>query len=140
MLIMAMQFIVDTLIDYQFKYMAKASFHGDALTAFLGRFYGRYLNIAELILQFFFTTAIVKRIGVGGTLQVMPLSLAAASLFTMAPPSVFSASLACLVEASTRYTLPRRGNELSSIPLPLEFGNRSKAVISLSTTAAAPRH
>lgn len=137
MLIMAMQFIVDTLIDYQFKYMAKASFHGDALTAFLGRFYGRYLNITELVLQFFFTTAIVKRLGVGGTLQVMPLSLAAASLFTMASPSVISASLARLVEASTRYTLARTGNELFYMPLPLELRNRIKAFIDIFMDRAA---
>jgi ATP/ADP translocase len=137
MLIMTMQFIVDTLIDYQFKYMAKASFHGDALTAFLGRFYGRYLNGAELILQLFFTTAIVKRLGVGGTLQVMPLSLAAASLFTMASPSVISASLARLVEASTRYTLARTGNELFYMPLPLELRNRIKAFIDIFMDRAA---
>ena len=137
MLIMTMQFIVDTLIDYQFKYMAKASFHGDALTAFLGRFYGRYLNGAELILQFFFTTAIVKRLGVGGTLQVMPLSLAAASLFTMASPSAISASLARLVEASTRYTLARTGNELFYMPLPLELRNRIKAFIDIFMDRAA---
>ena len=137
MLIMAMQFIVDTLIDYQFKYMAKASFHGDALTAFLGRFYGRYLNISELVLQFFFTTAIVKRIGVGGTLQVMPVSLAAASMFTFASPSVISASLARLVEASTRYTLARTGNELFYMPLPIEMRNRIKAFIDIFMDRAA---
>jgi ATP/ADP translocase len=137
MLIMAMQFIVDTLIDYQFKYMAKASFHGDALTAFLGRFYGRYLNISELVLQFFFTTAIVKRIGVGGTLQVMPVSLGLASIFTFASPSVISASLARLVEASTRYTLARTGNELFYMPLPLELRNRVKAFIDIFMDRAA---
>ena len=137
MMIMAMQFIVDTLIDYQFKYMAKVSFHGDALTAFLGRFYGRYLNISELVLQFFFTTAIVKRLGVGGTLQVMPVSLAAASIFTFASPSVISASLARLVEASTRYTLARTGNELFYMPLPLELRNRIKAFIDIFMDRAA---
>ena len=137
MLIMAMQFIVDTLIDYQFKYMAKASFSGDALTAFLGRFYGRYLNISEIVLQFFFTTAIVKRIGVGGTLQVMPVSLGLASIFTFASPSVISASLARLVEASTRYTLARTGNELFYMPLPLELRNRVKAFIDIFMDRAA---
>jgi len=137
MLIMAMQFIVDTLIDYQFKYMAKAAFHGDALTAFFGRFYGRYLNITELVLQFFFTTLIVKRLGIGGTLQVMPVSLAAASMFTFASPSVISASLARLVEASTRYTLARTGNELFYMPLPLELRNRIKAFIDIFMDRAA---
>lgn len=137
MLIMLMQFMVDTLIDYQFKYMAKAAFRGDALTAFLGRFYGRYLNITELVLQFFFTSAIVKRLGVGGTMQIMPVSLAAASLVTYASPTVVTASLARLVEASTRYTLARTGNELFYMPLPLEMRNRIKAFVDVFMDRAA---
>lgn len=135
--LMTMQFIVDTLIDYQFKYMAKQAYHGDALTAFLGRFYGRYLNITEIALQLFFTTAVVRRLGVGGTLQVMPVSLAAASVFTFVSPSVFSASLARLVEASTRYTLSRTGTELFYMPLPLELRNRIKAFIDIFVDRAA---
>jgi ATP/ADP translocase/HEAT repeat protein len=137
MFIMAMQFMVDTLIDYQFKYMAKQAYKGDALTAFLGRFYGRYLNITELVLQFFFTTAIVRRLGVGGTMQIMPISLAAASLFTFSAPSVLSASLARLVEASTRYTLARTGNELFYMPLPIEIRNRIKAFVDIFMDRAA---
>jgi len=137
MLIMMMQFMVDTFIDYQFKSMAKAAFHGDALTAFLGRFYGRYLNITELVLQFFFTTAIVKRLGVGGTMQVMPISLGIASLVTYASPTVVTASLARLVEASTRYTLARTGNELFYMPLPLEMRNRIKAFVDVFMDRAA---
>jgi len=137
MLIMTMQFMVDTLIDYQFKYMAKAAFHGDLLTAFLGRFYGRYLNITELVLQFFFTTAIVRRLGVGGTMQIMPISLGVASLFTFAAPSVATASSARLVEASTRYTLARTGNELFYMPLPLEMRNRIKAFVDVFMDRAA---
>ena len=137
MFIMMMQFMVDTLIDYQFKYMAKQAYKGDALTAFFGRFYGRYLNITELVLQFFFTTAIVRRLGVGGTMQIMPISLAAASLFTFASPSVLSASLARLVEASTRYTLARTGNELFYMPLPIEIRNRIKAFVDIFMDRAA---
>ncbi len=135
--IMTMQFMVDTLIDYQFKYMAKAAFRGDALTAFFGRFYGRYLNVTEIVLQLFFTTFVLKRIGVGGTLQVMPVSLAAASVFTFASPSVLSASLARLTEASTRYTLARTANELFYMPLPLELRNRIKAFVDIFVDRAA---
>jgi HEAT repeat protein len=137
MLIMMMQFTLDTFIDYQFKYMAKAAFHGDALTAFLGRFYGRYLNITELVLQLFFTAAVVKRLGVGGTMQVMPISLGIASLATFAAPTVMTASLARLIEASTRYTLARTGNELFYMPLPLEMRNRIKAFVDIFMDRAA---
>src|SRR5262249_7266543 len=107
------------------------------LTAFLGRFYGRYLNITELVLQFFFTTAIVKRLGVGGTLQVMPVSIAAASIFTFLSPSAISASFARLTEASTRYTLARTGNELFYMPLTPDLRNRVKAFIDIFMDRAA---
>lgn len=135
--IMAMQFIVDTLIDYQFKAMAKATYRGDALTAFFGRFQGLYLNVTELILQLLFTTAVVKRIGVGGTMQVMPVSLAVASMFTVGIPSLLTASIARLTEASTRYTLARTANELFYMPLPLEMRNRVKAFIDIFMDRAA---
>jgi ATP/ADP translocase len=137
MLIMMAQFMVDTFIDYQFKYMAKATYHGDALTAFLGRFYGRYLNITELVLQFFFTALVVKRLGVGGTMQIMPISLGIASVVTYATPSSLTTSIARLTEASTRYTLARTGNELFYMPLPLEVRNRIKGFVDIFMDRAA---
>lgn len=127
--IMTLQFIVDTTIDFQFNAMAKKAFRGDQLTAFLGNFYGPYLSVLTVILQLFFTTLIVRRIGVGGTLQIMPVTVALSSLSVYFAPNVYSAGAVRLAEASTRYTVNRTGLELLYLPLPAALKNRTKAFI-----------
>lgn len=128
--IMTLQFIVDVTIEYQFNVMAKQTFKGDHLTAFLGNFYGPYLSILTIGLQLFLTTAIVRRIGVGGTLQIMPATVTLTSLaIYVAPPSVYATGAVRLTEAATRYTLNRTGMELLYLPLPADLKNRTKAFI-----------
>src|SRR5258708_16491502 len=71
--------------------MAKHRFRGDQLTAFFGGFYV-YLNLISLVLQLFFTAWVVRRVGVGGTLQIMPVSITVASLVAAAVPRLGSAA------------------------------------------------
>jgi ATP:ADP antiporter, AAA family len=129
--IMVMIFIVDSLVDFQFQAMAKSAFKGDRLTAFQGRFYGTYLNLTEFVFQFLLTTLFIGRFGVGGTLQVMPVAILISSLGTAFFPSVTTATVARLTEASTRYTLNNTGLQLLYMPLPLELRNRVKAFIDI---------
>lgn len=127
--IMTLTFIVDVMIEYQFNVMAKQRFRGDELTAFLGNFYGPYLSILTVVLQLFLTSFIVSRIGVGGTLQIMPVTVCLASLTIFFAPSVYSAGAVRLTEAATRYTLNRTAMELLYLPLPADLKNRTKAFI-----------
>ena len=129
--IMVMIFIVDSLVDFQFKAMAQNLYEGDELTAYMGRFMGTYLNLTEFIFQFFLTGLIVGRFGVGGTMQVMPIAVALASLGTALMPTATMASIARVTEASTRYSLNRTGLELLYMPLSMELRNRVKAFIDI---------
>ena len=63
--IMTVTYLVDVMVEFQFQYMAKEAYHGDHLTAFFGSFYGLWLNMTELVFQFFLTTAVIGRFGVG---------------------------------------------------------------------------
>ncbi len=129
--ILVVTYLVDTLVEYQFQAMARVGHTGDQLTAFFGQFYGLYLNLTEFVFQLFLTAAIVRRFGVGGTLQISPWSVALSSIATVVAPGVVSASAVRLTEASTRYTLNRTGMELLYMPLPLELRNRIKAFIDI---------
>ena len=84
--IMVTMYLVDTLVEYQFQVSAKSGYTGDELTAFFGRFYGFYLNITEFVFQLFVTAWVVRRFGVGGTLQVAPVSIILSSLGYRARP------------------------------------------------------
>lgn len=128
--IIALTYIVDVVVEYQFSVMAKLRYPDKAdLTAFFGYFYGLYLNLITFVLQFFLTALVVGRFGVGGTLQIMPVTIAVASIGTYVSPGILSTACARLTEAATRYTFNRTGMELLYLPLPVDMKNRCKAFI-----------
>ena len=128
---MVVMYLVDTLVEYQFQVMAKGAYRGDNLTAFFGQFYGLWLNGIEFIFQLFLTGLVVRWFGVGATLQISPVAVAASSVAILAAPGVAAASAVRLTEASTRYTLSKTGMELLYMPLPLALRNRIKAFIDI---------
>jgi ATP/ADP translocase len=111
-------YVVDTLVEYQLQYVAGQAYHGDKLTAFFGQFYGLYLNGIEAVFQLFLTAAVVRRFGVGYTLQIAPVTVGLSSLATVFAPGVVSGSIVRLTEASTRYTLNRTGMSCSTCRCP----------------------
>ncbi len=130
--IITVTFIVDVTIDYQFNAMAKLAYHDkNQLTAFLGNFYGIYLNLVNFVLQFFLTAAVVRWFGVGGTLQIMPVTMSVTALATFFLPGVGPSAALRLTEAATRYTLNRTGMELLYVPLPADLKNRTKAFVDI---------
>ncbi len=129
--IMVVMYVVDTMVEYQFQVTARVSHSGADLAAFFGQFYGLYLNLAEFVFQLFLTASIVRRFGVGGTLQIAPASILLSSIATVFSPGVTAAGAVRLTEASTRYTLNRTGMELLYMPLPQELRNRMKAFIDI---------
>ena len=76
--IMVITFVIDVMVEFQFNAQAKMAYKGnkDQLTAFLGSFYGLWLNLITFVLQFFITSFVVSHFGVGGTLQIMPITIA----------------------------------------------------------------
>lgn len=128
---MAVIFIVDVLVNFQFQVMAKRTYRGDDLTVFLGSFYGIWLSLTELVVQLLITSAVVSRFGVGGTLQIMPVSIMLASISTVLAPVIYSTSAVRLTESVSRYTLNKTGMELLYMPLPRELRNRIKAFIDI---------
>jgi ATP:ADP antiporter, AAA family len=128
--ILLLTFIVDELVDFPFQAMAKRTYRGDQLTAFFGGF-NVYLNLVSLVLQLFFTAWVVERIGVGGTIQIMPVSITVASLASALMPGLATAVIARFSEAMNRYTFNRTGMELLYLPLPADLKNRTKAFVDI---------
>ncbi len=128
-------YVVDVMVEYQFSAMAKEAYASDPtgkqLTAFLGNFYGLWLNLITFFLQLFLTSFVASRFGVGGTLQIMPVTLFIASVVTYLSPSVLTTAGARLAEAATRYSFNRTGMELLYLPLPVELRNRVKAFLDI---------
>ena len=131
--IILLTYIVDVMVEYQFNAAAKLHFEDNArqLTAFLGNFYGIWLNLATFVLQFFLTAFVVTHFGVGGALQIMPAAISVASAATFLSPGVSSTGAMRLSEAATRYTFNKTGMELLYLPLPTDLKNRTKAFVDI---------
>ncbi len=129
--IILLMLTINSFVDYQFSAMAKVAHKGDALTAFLGS-YNTWLTIIEFIMQFFLTSITLSAIGVGGTLQVMPVTMASAAVLVMAVPTLLTTVVARLAEAVSRYTLNKTGLELLYLPLPTDLRSRTKAFVDIS--------
>ena len=124
--------VVDVIVEFQFQSILKQKYETErAITAFIALYTGTYLNVINFVFQFFLTAVVVRLFGVGGTLQIMPATIAAVSAAAVAAPGVVSTTTARLAEATTRYTLNRTGMELLYLPLPLELRNRTKAFIDI---------
>jgi len=129
--IITLTFIVGVLVEFQFQAMASLRYKGDQLAAFFGTFQGIYQNLVSIPLQFLATAAVVQRLGVGGTLRIMPTSLATASVGIIAMPGLATTMLAELTESAARYTVNRTGMELLYLPLPADLRNRTKAFVDI---------
>jgi AAA family ATP:ADP antiporter len=129
--IILVMFVVDETTDYQFNYMAHARYSGrDALTAFIATFY-LYMSVVSFCLQFFLTGWVVRRIGVGGTLKVAPVSMALLSTVGTIVPGLGSAVLTKFWESLNRYTINKTAMELLYLPLPADLRNRTKAFMDI---------
>jgi ATP:ADP antiporter, AAA family len=71
-----------TLIDFQFKAGAQATYSADALPGFFGNFYA-VSNIVVLVVQLFLMTWILRRGGLMVSLSLLPVSLLATSLVSL---------------------------------------------------------
>ncbi len=127
--IISITFLVEVLVEFQFSKAAKEAHRGEELTAYLGTFNGVYLSGTTFVLQFFFTTLVVARLGVGRTLMVAPASVGIAAAGVLAVPGLLAAASMRLVEASMRYSVNRTAIELLYLPLPTELKNRTKAFV-----------
>jgi len=134
--IITFAFIVDELVKFQWKAAAKAEYQGDALTGFMGEVY-LYVNVITFLLQFVLTGILVSRLGVGGTLKLMPASITVASAGSLVWPGVGSATANRLAEAASRYSFNKTGTELLYLPLPAELRNRTKAFMDVFMDRAA---
>ena len=85
--------------------------------------------MVTLPLQFLLTSAVVRRLGLGGTLAVTPVCIAGCSTAMMAMPGLGPAMAGELVDSATRYTITRTAMELLYLPHPADVRNRVKTFV-----------
>lgn len=123
--------IVSTLIDYQFNVMVGSTYPTKmAKTVFFGEFFA-ILNVISLFLQFFLTSRILKKFGIGVTLILMPVILSLGSIGFMFLPTVLLASCLKISDKTLHYSLIQSSRELLFLPVPSQIRVKAKLFIDI---------
>jgi ATP/ADP translocase/HEAT repeat protein len=123
-------FVVVTIIDYQFKVIARYSFlnREDEMSEFFGWFYAG-TGAVSLIIQFLVTGRLLQRFGVVVGLMLLPVALTAATGLLMMLPGIFAVTLLKAADNVLRYTVHDAGTQVLYLPVPGQFRGRAKAFI-----------
>jgi ATP:ADP antiporter, AAA family len=108
---------VTTLIGWQFKAIAKSSFGtSNSLAIFFGDFYF-YAGVLALALQFFLTTRVLRRFGIGTMLFALPVSVLLGATGLLLWGSLAAAIVLKGSDQVLRYSIDRSTVELLYLPL-----------------------
>ena len=129
--VIAITVITTTFIDYQFKTVAAQAFASEeALTTFMGRFYGR-VSMVALVVQFFLAPRLMKVVGIGGALSILPAGLALGTVGMVVMPGLVAGVLLRGTDQSLKHSIDKTGRELLFVPVALERKKRVKVFIDL---------
>ncbi len=121
--------VVSTFVDFQFKTVAAAAHpqQGDLL-AYLGGFYAR-MNLLALALQLLLTSRLLRSLGVGGAVLVLPAVLTVGLGGLLMVPLLPVAATVRASEMGLKYSLDKTSRELLFLPLPLGLKRRVKVFL-----------
>jgi len=127
--ILTLMVVVSTLVDYQFKTVAARAYPTeDGLTSFMGQFYGG-VSVIALIVQFVLAPRLMRVVGIGGALSVLPGILAVGSAGMLVVPGLAAGIFLRGAGQSLKHSIDKTGRELLFVPVPLPKKKRVKVFI-----------
>lgn len=123
--------VTTTFVDYQFKTVAAEAFATqESLTSFMGRFYGR-VSLVALIVQFVIAPRLMRMMGIGGALGLLPAGLALGAVGMLAVPGLAAGIIMRGTEQSLKHSIDKTGRELLFVPVDMETKKNIKVFIDL---------
>lgn len=109
--------IATTIVDYQFKAAAQQSLATkDQLVAFFGSFYG-YLGIGAFVLQILLTSRMMRSLGIGFTIMLLPLGLILGSVALLSFVTLWTAMLLKCPDQLFKHSIDKATVELLYLPV-----------------------
>jgi len=128
-MVMGLGVMVSKLVDYQFNDAVYSTITDPKeLTSFFGFWFSTF-NLVGLLLQTFFVTKLIDRVGVTKSLMVMPLFLLFGSALFLIFPILGFAILLKSIDGSLKQSIYKTSTEISIMPLSPALRNRSKTMV-----------
>jgi AAA family ATP:ADP antiporter len=123
--------LIATLLYYQFNPFIERTFLSqDAKTTFTGLFFGA-VNVAAFIIQFFFTSGILRRLGLAAALVALPLGDLIGTAGLLLLPVFWIAATTELYDGSLNYSLQQTTKEVLYLPIDRSIRYKVKPFIDM---------
>ncbi len=120
-----------TLMYYQFNpYIEQVFTDQDARTTFTSLFFGA-VNVLAFVIQFFLTSMVLRRWGLGLALLALPVGLLGGTLGLLALPVLWVAAWVELYDGSLNYSLQQTSKELLYLPIDRSIRYKVKPFIDM---------
>ncbi len=123
--------MASAVVDNQFNAMVEVAISGrDARTAFFGGFFS-FLNALSFVMQLFVTSIVLRYLGVGTALWILPIGLLLGSAGTLVYPLLGTALFLKAFDGSANYSIQQASKEVLYLPIPSAIRYKVKPVIDM---------
>ncbi len=123
--------LIATLIYYQLNPFIEQTFPDqDAKTTFTGIFFGA-MNVLSFVIQFFFTSWVLRRLGLFVALTALPIGLLVGTTGMLLVPVFWLAAATELFDGSMNYSLQQTTKELLYLPIDRSIRYKVKPFIDM---------
>lgn len=118
--------VIAAIADVQFNEIVNSTFSSkDEKTAFFGSFFA-YLNGFAFLFQLFVTPRVLGRLGVGGGLAFLPVSMGLGALGVLFVPGIWGGVAVKVGDGGFRHSVHKAAFEVLFLPVPNRLKKRAK--------------
>jgi AAA family ATP:ADP antiporter len=129
--------LVAVIVDIQFNAIVDKSFPDkDEKTAFFGSFFA-YLSAFGFIFQLVLTPWIMRSLGVGVAILILPVTMGLGSAAIIMYPGLIAGMLAKGADGGFRHSVHRAGSEVLFLPVPPEVKKQTKLFLDTTVDTSA---
>jgi AAA family ATP:ADP antiporter len=130
--VVAIGALLQALLDFALGARAKATYGGGAHLLSFFALFQMVVGVVSFLLQTMANRPALDRLGIGGTMALLPAGVAGLGVFALGMPSLMTAALQRGCEGVLRASLFRSAYEVLFTPVPQSLKRPTKAVIDVS--------
>jgi AAA family ATP:ADP antiporter len=129
--------VVAVIVDIQFNEIVDRTFADkDEKTAFFGSFFA-YLSAFGFVFQLLLTPWILRSLGVGVAILILPVTIGLGSAAIILYPGLLAGMLAKGADGGFRHSVHRAGSEVLFLPVPAEVKKQTKLFLDTTVDTSA---
>ena len=128
---------VAVVVDVQFNELVDRAYpNQDDKTAFFGDFFG-YLSALSLVFQLFITPYVLRGLGAGVAVAILPAAVGLGSLAILLGPSLLSGAFAKGADGGFRHSIHKAAQEVLFLPVPENVKRPAKLFLDTTVDTTA---